>query len=107
MQAWLKKDPASFEPIYECGGSWTAEAWAEGFLQAVALDPQAWAKLRASEPALLLPFQRKGANWAGKIPAAVIAINAYWHAPQPKSAKVGRNDPCPCGSGKKHKKCCA
>lgn len=21
--------------------------------------------------------------------------------------KVGRNDPCPCGSGKKHKKCCA
>jgi hypothetical protein len=23
----------------------------------------------------------------------------------PKSPKVGRNDPCPCGSGKKHKKC--
>ncbi len=23
-----------------------------------------------------------------------------------KSAKVGRNDPCPCGSGKKHKFCC-
>ena len=21
--------------------------------------------------------------------------------------KIGRNDPCPCGSGKKHKKCCA
>jgi SWIM/SEC-C metal-binding protein len=20
--------------------------------------------------------------------------------------KVGRNEPCPCGSGKKHKKCC-
>ncbi len=27
---------------------------------------------------------------------------------QPKrSAKIGRNDPCPCGSGKKYKKCCA
>jgi preprotein translocase subunit SecA len=28
--------------------------------------------------------------------------------PQPtthKEAKVGRNDPCPCGSGKKYKKC--
>jgi SEC-C motif-containing protein len=24
-----------------------------------------------------------------------------------ESPKVGRNDPCPCGSGKKHKKCCA
>ena len=22
------------------------------------------------------------------------------------AAKVGRNDACPCGSGKKHKKCC-
>ena len=21
-------------------------------------------------------------------------------------AKIGRNDPCPCGSGKKYKKCC-
>ena len=23
-----------------------------------------------------------------------------------KDAKVGRNDPCPCGSGKKYKQCC-
>ena len=23
-----------------------------------------------------------------------------------KGAKIGRNDPCPCGSGKKYKKCC-
>ena len=22
------------------------------------------------------------------------------------AAKIGRNDPCPCGSGKKYKKCC-
>ena len=26
--------------------------------------------------------------------------------PTPASPKVGRNDPCPCGSGKKFKKCC-
>ncbi|MBP3580957.1 MAG: preprotein translocase subunit SecA [Clostridia bacterium] len=25
---------------------------------------------------------------------------------KPASEKVGRNDPCPCGSGKKYKKCC-
>ena len=24
-----------------------------------------------------------------------------------ENKKVGRNDPCPCGSGKKYKKCCA
>jgi len=27
-------------------------------------------------------------------------------APVPKRRKIGRNDPCPCGSGKKYKKCC-
>jgi uncharacterized protein len=26
--------------------------------------------------------------------------------PKPSSGKAGRNDPCPCGSGKKYKKCC-
>jgi protein translocase subunit secA len=25
---------------------------------------------------------------------------------QVSSKKPGRNDPCPCGSGKKYKKCC-
>ena len=27
-------------------------------------------------------------------------------APIKKEKKVGRNDPCPCGSGKKYKQCC-
>ena len=26
--------------------------------------------------------------------------------PVKKTSKVGPNDPCPCGSGKKYKKCC-
>jgi preprotein translocase subunit SecA len=26
--------------------------------------------------------------------------------PKTTHPKVGRNDPCPCGSGKKYKKCC-
>jgi hypothetical protein len=30
-----------------------------------------------------------------------------FRGPEPRrAAKVGRNDPCPCGSGKKYKKCC-
>lgn len=29
------------------------------------------------------------------------------HQPEPaRSTKIGRNDPCPCGSGKKYKNCC-
>ena len=35
-----------------------------------------------------------GGDWKGEPPPPV------------RSAKVGRNAPCPCGSGKKHKKCC-
>ena len=106
MRTWMRKDPASFEPIYECGGSWTAEAWSQGFVTGMELDAPAWAPLRASQPALLAPFQRKDENWAEKIPPAVVRINAFFHAPQAKVAKVGRNDPCPCGSGQKYKKCC-
>jgi preprotein translocase subunit SecA len=26
--------------------------------------------------------------------------------PAKKAEKIGRNEPCPCGSGKKYKKCC-
>ena len=29
------------------------------------------------------------------------------HSQQARSNKIGRNEPCPCGSGKKYKKCCA
>ncbi len=29
-----------------------------------------------------------------------------WPKPQKVEKKAGRNEPCPCGSGKKYKKCC-
>jgi uncharacterized protein len=47
--------------------------------------------------------------------ATVREANQYWTAWRrksivtpiaPRSQKVGRNDPCPCGSGQKYKKCC-
>jgi SEC-C motif-containing protein len=34
------------------------------------------------------------------------AVNTRPQQPQAAAPKVGRNDPCPCGSGKKYKKCC-
>ena len=40
-------------------------------------------------------------------PAAFAGLGDDRLAPLRRDApKVGRNDPCPCGSGKKHKKCC-
>lgn len=55
------------------------------------------------------------AIWAGYNPEqqSVLTKTDYsrvapWDFPNPNIAgvKIGRNDPCPCGSGKKYKKCC-
>jgi SWIM/SEC-C metal-binding protein len=37
----------------------------------------------------------------------ITALKRLLNPPKPKTVKtkVGRNDPCPCGSGKKYKKC--
>ena len=45
---------------------------------------------------------------AGEPPGSLVQRSAMgpWSAPQASvSRKVGRNDPCPCGSGRKYKKC--
>jgi uncharacterized protein len=56
------------------------------------------------------------ANAPDLIGQAVLDVADYWqqkNKPPPEGAipvrttpKIGRNDPCPCGSGKKYKKCC-
>jgi SEC-C motif-containing protein len=44
-------------------------------------------------------FRRKDDNW--------FFTSGDMVKPEPAvSSKVGRNEPCPCGSGKKYKKCC-
>ena len=45
---------------------------------------------------------------AGRLAQAPATV-ARSRGPEPyerESPKIGRNDPCPCGSGKKYKKCC-
>jgi uncharacterized protein len=49
------------------------------------------------------------------LPDIVIELDAYWAEWQhgsaacvpERSTKMRRNDPCPCGSGRKYKRCCA
>lgn len=118
------------------GESDDAEMWAHGFCEGVKLNSAAWQLLmndpqgkRWYEPIALLgdddfspdqdaltqpPEQRQAL--AGKIEDCLKQIHAFWlpvrHAvaerqqAQRISNKVGRNEPCPCGSGKKFKKCC-
>jgi uncharacterized protein len=33
-------------------------------------------------------------------------VSTRRRAPQHANVEIGRNDPCPCGSGKKYKRCC-
>lgn len=42
----------------------------------------------------------------GDVFASMMSANRVAAAPRPSQATAGRNDPCPCGSGKKYKKCC-
>jgi len=46
-----------------------------------------------------LPFMKKGEK-------GEIQSREQKHQPVRKGPKIGRNDPCPCGSGKKYKHCC-
>lgn len=58
-----------------------------------------WAAFRMRHPAYLERFARRY--------PILKRVGARIVMPQPAvSAKTGRNDPCPCGSGRKYKKCC-
>lgn len=107
--------------------------WVDGFAHALEQSGEAWDPLfadrRGAEEALellaLYPDDREyfgrpataneKARIVERLPDILKRIAAYWRDPArryPGSvpvrvAKTGRNDPCPCGSGKKYKKCCA
>jgi uncharacterized protein len=119
-----------FRPFFEVdprNGDVLWDVWIEGFATAVDLRPEAWAGV--GDPALAyletlvaiaddtsdLPSDAINALYdaaAAEIPVQVAALYAWRERqgaivePVAAVAKVGRNDPCPCGSGKKHKKCC-
>jgi uncharacterized protein len=112
------------------------ELWIEGFETAMQLRPDSWADiLKGDEKArmaltglvMLIDIAHAESDLAEQevqeltekapdlIPAWIEILNAWRVSqhlasqpvtPKPTFGKVGRNDPCPCGSGKKYKKCC-
>jgi uncharacterized protein len=113
-----------------------AEGWANGFTDGVKLNLAAWQPLLRDpqgqqwyRPIELLGDEDAPPEWddlirtseqraalTAQIEHSVRQMRAYWlplrqavaerQTAQFMSAKVGRNEPCPCGSGKKFKKCC-
>jgi uncharacterized protein len=103
------------------------ELWAMGFMRAMTLDKAGWEPLlnhRVAEP-LLAPMlflagelkENRGRDRttlrddlcdnAGEL---ALEIHSFWRGGPServlRALDVGRNEPCPCGSGKKFKKCC-
>lgn len=76
-----------------------------GYLDVSALDKLA--------PEAAAAPERWRAQRAGALSDDVAALYHYWesarNAPPPATParpRVGRNEPCPCGSGRKYKRCC-
>lgn len=70
-------------------------------------DAKRW--LEAVEPALVEMYAFWKARRADRPPGQSADDFRFGRQPRPltrDAPKVGRNDPCPCGSGKKFKKCC-
>lgn len=108
------------------------DEWCDGYMRGVALAPEQWNVGGLDMRILLAPIRAftEQSGWAAHdrseaetrnmqraITPNVREIHAYWLArrapPHATPAtvrragpRVGRNDPCPCGSGKKYKKCC-
>ena len=109
-------------------------AWVRGFWKAVELAPETWSKLAEDERTKIIIAPFVGFFDLGKllpheipddvddrldedaalIPRAILLLHKFASIreaakrpePLPRRSKVGRNDPCPCGSGKKFKRCC-
>ncbi|NGY03869.1 UPF0149 family protein [Solimonas terrae] len=105
-----------------------ADAWSALWTMDAFQDPG-----NTNRSGLITPFLRLGdaegleitkkegdaRRWVDAIVPSLLAIDAHWaqqraepaaaQAPAPMrraTPKVGRNDACPCGSGRKFKKCC-
>ena len=130
----LSDYPDQFEPMFgsreEEGQELTiVEEWCFGYMRGVGLSD--WsalpAELRAELDAIALHGTEERFEALDELSAeafiasverirpAALALYNYWteHAqpaevqqPIRNEAKIGRNDPCPCGSGKKYKQCC-
>jgi len=126
-------EPMYLERVMDGDRVLVVDEWCEGYMRGVALSADAWEAAPPHVADLLAPIlaYTTATNWSAhdiadpdeadrvrdSIALNVRAIHAYWFARRggavPSVApfrrdkpRVGSNDPCPCGSGKKYKHCC-
>jgi uncharacterized protein len=114
-------DGVGHEPfLYAAAEAEEGRAWSLGFTLGVMLRQTAWQPLsRNRKVAMFLgsivalsedetpPDLRQ--DILENLPGIVLAIARFWRRAgqqRVRSEKIGRNQLCPCGSGRKYKKCC-
>ncbi len=127
--------PLAFDPIFFEGNSGdrrvvVVDDWCEGYMRGVRLTERDWRRGGKDIDELLEPIRAftEEANWPAheldddaelirlkdSIAPSARAIHAKWLAERSEESlqyrhrgpRIGRNDLCPCGSGKKYKRCC-
>ncbi len=133
MQQPGEFEPLFLERVHEGKTVTIVDEWCEGYMKGVALAANQWEAGGLEMGVLLAPIRAftSETGWQAHnlsteteidnvrdaITPNVREIHAWWlarreaHMPVSPPAdrarpRVGRNDPCPCGSGKKYKKCC-
>ena len=126
-------EPLLYERDHEGQVVSIIDEWCTGFVKGMALDEEGWHSLMESEegedmlyPILLYgtevgwealenhpEIQERHDEYVASLGERVMAIMEWWlptrkakSTVRREEPKVGRNDLCPCGSGKKFKKCC-
>lgn len=128
------EQPHRYRPIFEVdtrSGETIWEAWIVGFEAAMKLAPDAWYRMvngdaECEAAASMIAAIAMIADGTSELPEEAQqeltltapeiiqrCVEAFYverlkNLPDrtARPSKVGRNEPCPCGSGKKYKKCC-
>ncbi|MEO0076208.1 MAG: preprotein translocase subunit SecA [candidate division WOR-3 bacterium] len=82
------------------------EMMAEFNKEAISLLFRAQVQSRDSKIKTQQPIRAYKPEITAKGILATNQIQEKQNMPQQRSIKIGRNEPCPCGSGKKYKRCC-
>lgn len=119
----------SYTPVFDtdANGKTDATCWCLGFLKGMEPHHAQWRRFIDSNngyfllpvyahiPALtegaVTPDDIEGFDPDVDIPFMITRLYDHWRAETAESTfssgvKAGRNDPCPCGSGRKFKRCC-
>jgi uncharacterized protein len=124
----LATESPAVVPVFVFEPGWDPVEWVAGFIAGAQFDVEVWDYAREVVPELFEPLEAivgmepDAPGWEDactELGASLVTLRDYFREGEWRQAfeevqkpfvregpKVGRNEPCPCGSGRKFKKCC-